>query len=142
MNFRRSGNRRDNMEINVTSMIDVLLILLIFFILTTTFSHQSNLKITLPQAHGEGDAPPKPLEVAIDAEGNYFVNEKAVINTQLATLRKTLEAEAGENREQPIIISADRETPHQSVIRALDAASQLGLTHITFAAESAGEDEP
>ena len=99
MNFRRSGSRRDNMEINVTSMIDVLLILLIFFILTTTFSHQSNLKITLPQAHGEGEAPPKPLEVAIDAVGNYFVNEKPVINTQLATLRKAIETEAGGNRE-------------------------------------------
>lgn len=142
MNFRRSGNRRDNMEINVTSMVDVLLILLIFFILTATFSHQSNLKITLPQANGEGEAPPKPLEVAIDAEGNYFVNEKAVINTQLATLRHAIETEAGENREQPLVISADRETPHQAVIRALDAAGQLGLTHITFAAESVDEDKP
>jgi biopolymer transport protein ExbD len=142
VNFRRSGRRRDNMEINVTSMIDVLLILLIFFILTTTFSQQSHLKITLPQAHGEGEAPPKPLEITIDAAGNYFVNEKAVINTQLATLLKALEVEAGGNREQPLVISADRQTPHQAVIRALDAASQLGLTHVTFAAETAGEDEP
>jgi biopolymer transport protein ExbD len=139
MNFRRSRNRRDNMEINVTSMIDVLLILLIFFILTTTFSHQSNLKITLPQAHGEGETPPKALEVAIDAVGSYFVNGKAVVNTRLDTLRKAIEAEAGGNREQPVVISADRQTPHQAVIRALDAASQLGLTHITFAAENPEE---
>jgi biopolymer transport protein ExbD len=141
MNFRRSGRRRDNMDINVTSMIDVLLILLIFFILTTTFSHQANLKITLPQAHGEGVEPSKPLEIAIDASGNYFVNEKAVISTQLATLRKAIQEEAGEDKEQPLVISADRNTPHQAVIRALDAASQLGLTHITFAAEGI-EEEP
>nr|WP_217995151.1 biopolymer transporter ExbD [Methylogaea oryzae] len=86
MNFRRRSRGRDNLELNVTSMIDVLLILLIFFILTTTFSRETQLHVSLPEAAGEQpESDNKPLEIAIDAEGRYAVDQHQVINTQLDT---------------------------------------------------------
>ncbi|BBL70482.1 ExbD/TolR family protein [Methylogaea oryzae] len=136
MNFRRRSRGRDNLELNVTSMIDVLLILLIFFILTTTFSRETQLHVSLPEAAGEQpESDNKPLEIAIDAEGRYAVDQHQVINTQLDTLKRALEDAAGDNKEKTVVISADGKTPHQAVITALDAASQLGLTRITFAAQ-------
>lgn len=136
MNFRRRSRGRDNLELNVTSMIDVLLILLIFFILTTTFSHETQLHVSLPEAAGEQPESNKPLEIAIDAEGRYAVNQHQVINTQLDTLKRALEEAVGGNKDKTVVISADGKTPHQAVITALDAASQLGLTRITFAAQA------
>lgn len=136
MNFRRRGRGRDNLELNVTSMIDVLLILLIFFILTTTFSSETRLHITLPKAESEAAEADKALEIVIDAGGRFFVDQHEVINTQLATLKKALSDAVGDNRGRAVVISADGKTPHQAVITALDAAGQLGLTRITFAAQA------
>lgn len=136
MNFRRRGRGRDNLELNVTSMIDVLLILLIFFILTTTFSSETRLRVTLPEAAGEQSKADKPLEIAIDMQGNYSVNQHALINTRLDTLKQALTTAVGDNKDKSVVISADGKTPHQAVITALDAASQVGLTRITFAAQA------
>lgn len=136
MNFRRRGRGRDNLELNVTSMIDVLLILLIFFILTTTFSSETRLRMTLPEAAGSRVEADKALEIAIDLQGHYSVDQHQVINTQLDTLKKALAEAVDGNLDKTVVISADRNTPHQAVITALDAVSQVGLTRITFAAEA------
>jgi biopolymer transport protein ExbD len=136
VNFRRGGRGRDNLELNVTSMIDVLLILLIFFILTTTFSSETRLRVNLPQAAGAPAEQGKNLEIAIDAQGRFFVDQHEVVNTTLDALKRALQNAAGGDKDKTVIISADGKTPHQAVMTALDAASQLGLTRVTFAAES------
>lgn len=135
MNFRRHSRGRDNTELNVTSMIDVLLILLIFFILTTTFSRESQLHLSLPEAAGEKAESDKSIEIGIDAEGRFFVDHNEVVNGDLETLKSALrQAAARGDDNKTVLISADRKTPHQAVITALDAASQLGLNRVTFAA--------
>ena len=137
MNFRP---RRDNKpELNLIPMIDVLIVLLIFLVLTTTFNREAALKIRLPEASATAQPEEKGLEIVIGAEGNYVVNQHQVINTEVETLKNALLEAAGENKSPLLVISADQKTPHQAVIRVLDAASQLGFVNITFAAESAPE---
>jgi biopolymer transport protein ExbD len=141
MNFR--PHRENKPELNLIPMIDVLIVLLIFLVLTTTFSREASLRIDLPEASAEARAEEKGVEIVIDAEGHYVINRHQLINTSLETVQKALREAAGDDKNPAIVISADRKTPHQAVITALDAASRLGFVHITFAAESMpGEDAP
>jgi len=133
MNFRR--RRTEELDINITPLIDVVFLLLIFFMVSTTFDHQSELNIDLPEADGEMvDKESKNIEISIDASGKYFVNEKALLNSQVETLMKQLSQIAGENKDPRIVISADKNTPHQAVMSAMDAARRLNYSHLTFAA--------
>jgi biopolymer transport protein ExbD len=134
MNFR--PRRRESPELNLIPMIDVLIVLLIFLVLTTTFSREAELQIRLPQATAQGGQQEKGLDVVIDAEGRYFVNQHSLVNTQPETLMKALQQAAGDDKDPLLVINADRKTPHQAVITVLDAAGQLGFTHVTFAARS------
>lgn len=135
MKFRRKI--REKLEITLTPMIDVVFLLLIFFMVTTTFNRETELKINLPEATGTDPVEHKQIiNLTIDAGGNYFVNNQQVINQKLSTLRKALIQAAGNTRKIPFIINADANTPHQSVISALDVASQLGFNRITFAAKT------
>ncbi|TAN50193.1 MAG: biopolymer transporter ExbD [Methylococcaceae bacterium] len=136
MNFRRRGRGRDTLELNVTSMIDVLLILLIFFILTTSFSHETRLSVNLPQAGGGPPEQDKTLTVTIDAEGRYSIDHHALTDARLDTLKLALQSAAAGNTSQTVLIGADAKTPHQAVMTALEAASRSGLTRISFAAEA------
>jgi biopolymer transport protein ExbD len=137
MEFRRK--RRAPVEIGLIPMIDVLLVLLFFFMVATTFRHHTDLKINLPEAAGsEIQQQGKSINLFIDAKGAYaLANEdgkpQALPNQDLETLKTALSQLAGESRLLPFIISADGKTPHQSVVSALDAANQLGFHHITFA---------
>lgn len=140
MNFR--PQRQDKPELNLIPMIDVLIVLLIFLVLTTTFSREAALHISLPEASAQQQSEEKGVEIVIDAEGHYGVNEHQLINTQVETLKKALLEAAGENKNPLLIIAADRKTPHQAVMSVLDAASQLGFVHITFAAKSSPEQQP
>ena len=140
MNFSR--RKRPPLEITLTPMIDVVFLLLIFFMVTTTFSQQSELKISLPEAKGgEAEAAEKMIVLTINAEGIYFISgddglPHQLINQQKNTLKRALIQAAGNSRKVPFVISADAKTPHQSVVTALDIASQLGFTRITFATKS------
>lgn len=140
MNFSR--RKRPPLEITLTPMIDVVFLLLIFFMVTTTFSQQSELKINLPEARGqEADVVEKMIILTIDAEGIYFISgddglPHQLINQKNSTLKRALIQAAGNSRKIPFIISADGRTPHQSVVTALDIASQLGFSRITFATKS------
>ncbi|ROR32652.1 ExbD/TolR family protein [Inmirania thermothiophila] len=122
-------------SVNLTPLIDVVFLLLIFFMVSTTFQREAELEIQLPEASGEPrEEAPKELEVAIDAQGRYFVDRQALANTRLATLVRALEQAVREGgRERPVVILADGRTPHEAVIRALDAARRVGLYRITFA---------
>ena len=136
MNFR-PGRRREEPDVNLTPLIDVVFLLLIFFMVSTTFNKQSEISIQLPQAAGETQQDKRVvIEVSIDAEGRYYVNHQQLINTQLDTLKRAMQTQAGKEKEPKLIISADRRTPHGAVVQAMDAARQLGFVHLTFATQN------
>jgi biopolymer transport protein ExbD len=121
-------------EINLTPLIDVVFLLLIFFMVSTTFEHQSRIQIELPEATAEASKPDdESLEILIDAQGRYFLGEQQVVNTELNTLKGAIREALGERESVPVMIRADARTPHQAVVRALDATSQLGLVNISLA---------
>ncbi len=138
MNFR--SHRRERLELSLTPMIDVVFLLLIFFMVTTTFDRQAQLKLELPEAKTAVQNPQqKPLEVVIDAAGHYYIDQHELVNTRIDTLKKAMQRALRQGARPPVVIVADRRTPHQAVIRVLDAARQLGLTHISFATETTQE---
>ena len=144
MDFRQNKRSRAPVEINFIPMIDVLLVLLIFFIVTTTFSHETGININLPEAKGEPAAATdnKVITLLIDKQGNYFVStseSESGRKLDAGNLKQELAEIKGNSPETPFIISADGKTPHQAVIKALDLASQAGFKHIAFATK---EPEP
>ena len=145
MKFKDSRDD-DELEINLTPLIDVVFLLLIFFMVSTTFTKESQLKIQLPEAQGEEVSRqeiPK-LVIEISSLGVYAVKGPAdqavrqVLNTSADALQRVIRA-AAENQDREkmlVIVRADKKTPHEAVVRALSVAGQLGLTRITFATES------
>ena len=142
MNFRKP--RPDDPEINLIPFIDVLLVILIFLMLSTTYSKFTELQITLPVADAE-KARDRPHEiiVAVSADGRYAVNRKAVDGRSVDVLAAELSAAAAGSGDMMVIISADATAAHQSVINVMDAARRAGLSHLTFATQtSAGGEQP
>jgi biopolymer transport protein ExbD len=132
VNLRQSPG--DDPEVNLTPLIDVVFILLIFFMVSTTFQKESEINIELPEASGEPLEERKDqLEIVIDANGHYFIDEQQVVNTELVTLKKAIQKFLGEQRDLPVVIRADRTTPYEAVIRAMDATAQLGLVNMSLA---------
>lgn len=132
MNLRQA--KTEELDVNITPLIDVVFLLLIFFMVSTTFERESEIEVTLPKA--AIDKPVKEdflIEVTINSEGTYFVNGQRVINTQTATLKQALLKVADGRQDPPIIVSADANTTHQSVVKVMDAARQLGFIHLSFA---------
>jgi biopolymer transport protein ExbD len=132
MNLRQAGG--DEPEVNLTPLIDVVFILLIFFMVSTTFQKESEIKIELPEASADPVEEKKDvLELVIDAEGRYFIDQQQVVNTELDTLKKAISKFLGDRTTIPVVIRADRRTPYESVVRAMDATSQLGLVQMSLA---------
>lgn len=139
MKFRR-GNRFEA-SVELTPLIDVVFLLLIFFMVSTTFVRETQLKIDLPEAQGEAsERDPNVVEIAIDRSGSYAINGQSVANKQLQTLMRALEATTDGDSSKSLIITADANASHQSVVRAMDAAGRLGLTRLSITT-SAPEDE-
>jgi biopolymer transport protein ExbD len=132
VNLRPS--RRDDPEINLINFIDVLLVLLIFFMVSTTFNQEGRVKVQLPQASAipvpRGNR--EPLVITVTAEGGYRVNERTLINSSPDTLRAALLKEAGADR-GPITIRADARSTHQAVVTAMDVAGRLGFAQLNIA---------
>ena len=133
MNFR--PRPRDEVELNMTSLIDVVLLLLIFFMLSTRFVDEGRLQIRLPEA---GIAPDETtvrtsIEIEVTAQGGYRVNGRALVNNSPETLAAALGEEAGGNRAMPITVRADARAMHQSVVSAMDVAGRLGYRQINIA---------
>ncbi|MEP6886071.1 MAG: biopolymer transporter ExbD [Gammaproteobacteria bacterium] len=132
MNLRQ--RQRDDPEINLISLIDVLLVLLVFFMVSTTFNQEGRVRVQLPQAseaplpRGSHDL----LVITVTAEGGYRVNERSLINTNPDTLRAALLKEAGADR-GPITIRADARSTHQAVVTAMDVAGRLGFAQLNIA---------
>jgi biopolymer transport protein ExbD len=140
MNF--CPNRKQDIELDITPLIDVVFLLLIFFMVSTTFERESEINITLPEASKElNQAKPDAINVAIDAQSHIYINDREILNTQLSTIKQGIYDALGNLTEAPIIISADEQTPHQMIIKVMDAARQLGLIRITFATRRIPEDE-
>ncbi len=135
MNFQR-GKKHEDLEMNLVPLIDVLLVIIIFLVVSTTFSRVSELQINLPSA--EANAPeekPLVINVEIDATGHYVVNKKAVTEPNVAAIAAALQSAVGDKKDPTIIINADAATTHQSVINVMEASRQAGYTHITFATQ-------
>lgn len=131
MMFRRQ--RTDEVGVNLTPLIDVVFLLLIFFMVSTTFKKESHISLNLPEASGEpAAAEVTQIEVIISANGDYAINNRALVNNQIDTLMAAIRRVGKDDRDMPVIISADAMAPHQAVVRAMDAAGQLGYLHLSI----------
>ncbi|WP_133500965.1 ExbD/TolR family protein [Cognatilysobacter terrigena] len=132
--MRIGGHRPvDEPEINLVPLIDVILTLVIFFVVTATFDGRSALKLELPKASGESTNARDPLTVLVNAQGKYFVGDREVIRDDAASLKATINEVGGSDRDRPIMLRADARTPYQAVITAQEALGQLGYRHILLA---------
>jgi biopolymer transport protein ExbD len=128
---------KEEPTVDMTSLIDVVFLLLIFFMVSTTFEHQSVLKVDLPEA-STVEAPndqEERLELVIDNSGLMFLNDQQLIDSDARTLRAAFEQAAGDRRDLPLILRADRETPHHFVVTAMDVAGQLGFRKLSIATD-------
>lgn len=135
MNFQR-GRRHEDLEMNLVPLIDVLLVIIIFLVVSATFSRTSELQINLPTA--EANAPqdkPLTIEVGVDANGRYVINGKEVADKSVTAISAALQAAANGGKEPTIIINADATSTHQSVVNVMEASRIAGYTHITFATQ-------
>ena len=132
MNFRHK--KPEELDVNITPLVDVVFLLLIFFMVSTTFDRQSELHIELPEASGEIiESEALDVEIFIKDDGQFIINDIAV-SSNIDSLLRALREAAGDNNDPRVIISADKETTHQAVMTAMDAARQMGFIHITFSA--------
>lgn len=139
MKFKRQS--RNELPVDITSLIDVVFLLLIFFMVSTTFTKESHLEVDLPKADGApGVATAKQLEVVISSDGKYSVNDRVLINSQLVTLKRAIEKLSNGNNDLPFIITADARTPHEFVVRAMDAAGQSGFSKLSITTQQAGSE--
>lgn len=136
MNFR--PRHRDEPEINLIAFIDVLLVVLIFLMLSTTYSKFTELQLTLPVADADQQRDrPKEIIVGVSADGRYSVNKQGVDDRSVTSVAAALSGAATAGRDSVVIISADANSPHQSVVTVMEAARHAGLSQITFATQSA-----
>lgn len=136
MNFKRQA--AEEVSVNLTPLIDVVFLLLIFFMVSTTFTKESHLEIDLPKSSAE---PAKPsveqIEVVINSEGAFSVNERSLVNNQEDTLKKAIEKLSSGNNKVPFIITADAKTAHEFVVRVMDVAGQLGFVQLSITTQRA-----
>lgn len=132
--MRFHQRRREDPEISLTPLIDVVFLLLIFFMVSTTFTRETEITIDLPEAEAQApDEDREVVEVIIDLEGRYFVGGQMLVNRRVETLRRALAEDLTEPERVIVVISADGQAPHQAVVTAMDAARQLGVVHLSLA---------
>jgi biopolymer transport protein ExbD len=141
VNFQK--RRTEEPELNMTSLIDVVLLLLIFFMLSTRFIDEGRLQLRLPEAGVEPEAVSRDaVEIEVTAEGGYRVNGRQLINNSPDTLAAAIGKEAANNRAIPVTIRADARATHQSVVTAMDVAGQAGYRQLNIATVNDGQDRP
>ena len=142
--MRLQNHIKEEPKVDLTSLIDVVFLLLIFFMVSTTFERESVLKVDLPEASAVADREemPESLELVIDGEGRMFLNDQRLLDSNADTIRAAMEQLAGENRDVPLILRADRLTPHHFVVTAMDVAAQMGFINLSIATDrSTGNPE-
>jgi len=140
MNLR--PRRAEPPRVDITPLIDVVFLMLIFFMVSTTFDKQTQLKVDLPQAEQEATAEQveEKIEITIDRKGQFYVNERELVRHDAETLRRTLLKIAKDRKDLPIIVSGDRNAPLQSMMSVLDVAGQIGMTRLSFVARQSTPD--
>ena len=128
-----SGRVRQEVEVNLTPLIDVVFLLLIFFMVSTTFTKETHLSIDLPEASSQSiRAADLQIEILITQEGDFWINGVALINREQRTLRSAIDKVSKGDIAIPMVITADSATPHQSVVTAMDVAGQLGFSSLSI----------
>ena len=140
MKFARRGS--DEASVELTPLIDVVFLLLIFFMVSTTFIRETQLKIDLPEAAGElQEIEDDLIEITIDRLGDYAVNDRLLVNNEIRTLIRALQEVLAElEGASRVIVTADANTPHQAVVRAMDAAGRVGLIRISITTQQPTEE--
>lgn len=137
----RPQKKRSELLVDITPLIDVVFLLLIFFMVSTTFEKQAKLKIALPEASSQAQMEDAAaVVISIDAKGRYHLNDRQLVNTQKETLKLALQKTVGGNKDTPLILRADARTPHQAVVNAMDVAAQLGLSRLSIATLDKGSN--
>lgn len=132
MRFKRQSDEEDS--INLTPLIDVVFLLLIFFMVSTTFTKETHLSVDLPEANAKlGEEKPQTIDIVISKDGSYSINGNVLVNQKSNTLEKALTQVADGDNTRPLIITADAATPHQAVVTAMDVAGRLGFVHLSIA---------
>ena len=140
MRFARRS--RAEVEVNLTPLIDVVFLLLIFFMVSTTFTKETRLSIDLPEATGDpARIVEQQIEVSITRSGDYAINEVALIKSDLENLKIAIGKVSNGDDTIPMIITADARTPHQAVVTAMDAAGQLGFIHLSITTRNTDQSE-
>ncbi|WP_298447596.1 biopolymer transporter ExbD [uncultured Marinobacter sp.] len=141
MKFTRQ--RSQEVGVDLTPLIDVVFLLLIFFMVSTTFTRESHLQVVLPEASGEPSAASevKQIDVVINAEGQYILNDKALVNNRRETLERGVSELAEGDTDLPFVITADARTPHEYVVRAMDVAGRLGFAKLSITTEREAETQ-
>ena len=138
MKFHRPPT--EELELNLTPLIDVVFLLLIFFMVSTTFQKESEISLQLPEAtDAESQSSDERIEIVINAAGRYFIDDQEVIKSDVASLQNALYKVSDGQRDIPITIRADAQVPHQAVVTAMDAAGQLGMLQIAIATSRSAE---
>jgi len=134
MNLR--SKKQEEPDVNLTPLIDVVFLMLIFFMVSTTFQKESVVKIDLPRASTDEEAvKDEVVEVTVNAAGEYYINRARVLNRDPKTLKAAIIKHAGSNNERPFVIRADAKAPHQSVVTVMDVAGQLGFSRLSIPIE-------
>jgi biopolymer transport protein ExbD len=132
---------QEELQINLTPLIDVVFLLLIFFMVTTTFTRETRLAVNLPEADGEPtQESPRSIEISVSQSGAYAIDGRPLVNAQLETLMRALEETAAGDRDIALILIADAEATHQSVVTAMDAIGQSGFSRLSIATRKPEED--
>ncbi len=131
MQFKRQA--KENVDVNMTPLIDVVFLLLIFFMVSTTFTDKTEIKLDLPKASGSAQMKqPEAVKLVISSQGDYSVNGAKLINNNMATIKSAISKATNGDKSTPFIITADANTSHQSVVKVMDAAGQLGFTNLSI----------
>ncbi|WP_288371064.1 biopolymer transporter ExbD [uncultured Marinobacter sp.] len=141
MKFKRQ--RSQEVGVDLTPLIDVVFLLLIFFMVSTTFARESHLEVELPQASGDPATPSEvhQIDVVINAEGQYILNDRTLVNNRRETLERGVRELAEGDSNLPFIITADARTPHEFVVRAMDVAGRLGFAKLSITTEREADSQ-
>jgi len=133
MNIRPHRHKR-NVLVDMTPLIDVVFLLLIFFMVSTTFDRQSQLKVDLPEASATAEEKEEPdiIEVVVDRKGHFYLDNQELVTHDVATLKRALKKASGGRTDMPVRVTSDRQAPFQAVIEVMDAAGQLGMSRLSF----------
>ena len=133
----------EDFSINITPLIDVVFLLLIFFMVTTTFSRETRLLVNLPEAEArEAESQPEQIEIMVSRDGSYLINGRALVNNEMNTLKQGLELVSQGNTNIPILIIADADATHQAVVTAMDGIGQVGFARLSIATQRPAAAEP